>query len=504
MRGPAIFIILSALALSGLLLLLKVSQPEGPAADGDRVLTLYVAAGVRKPVDELLAQYQAQYGVRTQVRYGGSGTLLAQIAVASSGDLFIAGDVSFIHRAQSQQWVQEDLPLAHMTPVIAVAAGNPHGIRGLTDLANPSLAVGLAQPQAAAVGRKAQRALEAANSWASVEANVRVFKHTVGDLANDLTLGALDAAVIWDATLAQHPGLQAIHTPELDEQTSHVSIGVLTACEQPTAALRLARFLSAPDRGGPTFRKHGFALGAGDPWAEVPQIDLFCGAMLRSAVDDTLDLFAQREGIVLRRTYNGCGVLVAQMRAGAEPDAYFACDESFLTKVQTQFTPGQVVSSNPIVLLTAPGNPLGLTGLADLCQPELRVGLCDPDKSALGALSDQLLTQHGIMNRLAQSGNVRLRVPTGDLLVNQLRTGALDAALVYASNAAVARQSDEQGKLGLTVVDLGRDGLTARQPWAIARVSPHTLLLARLYETLTRPPLESHFQSLGFGWEASQ
>jgi ABC-type molybdate transport system substrate-binding protein len=181
------------------------------------------------------------------------------------------------------------------------------------------------------------------------------------------------------------------------------------------------------------------------------------------------------------------------MQAGASPDAYFACDETFLESVRARFHPGRVISSNKLVMITQLDNPLGLQGLEDLLRPGLRVGLGDPGKSALGALSQQILTTAHLTQRLEETGNVRVRTPTGDMLTNQLLTGSLDAALVYASNTAKAE---------VHVVDLGLAGARARQPWASARETSHPLLLDRLYQALTAQEQRAQFEEVGFAWEA--
>ena len=151
------------------------------------------------------------------------------------------------------------------------------------------------------------------------------------------------------------------------------------------------------------------------------------------------------------------------------------------------------MSSNPLVLITQPGNPLALRELEDLLRPDLRVGLADPHKSALGSLSRQVLQRAQLHQALEESGNVRVWTPTGDMLTNQLLTGSLDAALVYASNTPKAK---------VHVVPLGAAGARARQPWAAARLSPHRLLLERLYKALTADGQRAQFEGLGFGWEA--
>ena len=492
MKGPGVFLLLSILALLGGLWYSQRDRPIGPEGDAGTTLTLYVAAGVRRPVESLLADYERRYGVSTQVQYAGSGTLLANMEVANKGDLYLPADQVFIERAVTKGLLREVLPLAGQRPVIAVAEGNPLNIAGVQDLLAEGLRLGLAQPGATAIGTIARDALQEAGAWDAVRAHALVLKPTVTELASDISLGSLDAAIVWDATVNQISGLDAVEDSVFSEFRSWVYAGVISKSAHPTAALRLARFLSAPDEGGVEFSAHGFQPSEGDPWTEVPTLDLYCGAMLRGAVEGALDTFAAREGIQLRRTYNGCGLLVAQMQAGARPDAYFACDQTFLDLVQPRFHPGRVVSSNPLVLITQPDNPLGLQTLDDLLKPDLRVGLGDPDKSALGALSQEVLERANLTRALADSGNVRVWTPTGDMLTNQLLTGSLDAALVYASNTS---------KASLQVIELGPAGARARQPWAAALETPHRLLLERLYQALTDADQRVQFETFGFGWE---
>ena len=76
----------------------------------------------------------------------------------------------------------------------------------------------------------------------------------------------------------------------------------------------------------------------GDPWAEgEPTLTVYAGAMLRPAIEATLEDFAAREGIPrknVRCVYNGCGILLGQMKTGQHPDAFFACDASFMKQAR--------------------------------------------------------------------------------------------------------------------------------------------------------------------------
>src|SRR6185503_11063138 len=102
---------------------------------------------------------------------------------------------------------------------------------------------------------------------------------------------------------------------------------------------RFARFLAAGDRGQLEFAKNGFMPVESDAWEEKPTLLLFSGAMLRPAIDKTIAAFKKREGCEVLTVYNGCGILVAQMKAGEKPDLYFACDTQFMEQVKDRFQP---------------------------------------------------------------------------------------------------------------------------------------------------------------------
>lgn len=100
-----------------------------------------------------------------------------------------------------------------------------------------------------AIGTVARAALTRSGDWAALSARALVFKPTVNDVANDVKLGAVDAGIVWNVTVAQYSELEAVVVPELSSARSEVSVCVLQSSLQPTEALRFARYLSARDRG---------------------------------------------------------------------------------------------------------------------------------------------------------------------------------------------------------------------------------------------------------------
>jgi ABC-type molybdate transport system substrate-binding protein len=286
--------------------------------------------------------------------------------------------------------------------------------------------------------------------------------------------------------------LEAVRVPELATARSEVSVCVLRSSTRPTEALRFARYLSARDRGMRRFQEAGFEGIAGDVWKPRPSVVLYSGSVNRLAAEPTLREFEQREGVEITRVYNGCGILTAQIRSGQRPDAYFACDVSFMETVQKEFQPAVALARTPLVLAVRKGNPAKIERLADLARPSLKVGLCHEEQSALGALSARLLRSAGLWD--AVKSNLAVQAPTGDLLVNQLRSGALDVALVYAANAsAVADLVDR--------VPLSGPGTLAVQPYAVGRDSDHALLMGRLLRALESQASRDRFLAAGFQTE---
>ncbi|MEM7384916.1 MAG: molybdate ABC transporter substrate-binding protein, partial [Verrucomicrobiota bacterium] len=482
------------LLLAGLLLVLI--QPGGKNEGSDEELRLHCAAGLRKPVSAIVEAYERQFGTRIQVQFAGSGALASQLEVAG-GDLYFPADISYIDLARQKGLLDESIPVAWLTAGIAVGKGNPKGIQSLEDLTHEGITISLGNPSAA-IGKFTRKVLEGAGVWSRVEPNVSVYKPTVNNVAEDVALSTVDAAIVWDAVAAQFEEVEFVNVPEFDARRKTATIGVLSSSTNPTRALHFARFLSSTDQGQPAFAREGFQVHPGaDKWDPLPEITFFSGSMLRPAIEDQLRAFQEREGVRISVIYEGCGTLVSQMKAGARPDAYFSCDLEFLEQVQDRFEEGTIVTSNEIVLLVPKGNPRQLAGPSDLLQQELKVGLSDPKKSALGFLTRKLLQELNLYRELQANGNVIVLASKGDELVNQMQLGALDAALLYRSNAMASPQIMEHCE----IVALNQTSALATQPYAVHRNSKHKQLMNRLREFLTDDEGKGNFLQYGFHWK---
>lgn len=466
------------------------SDAEGGSSN-EKPLLIYCAAGIKPPVEQITSNFTEELGEVIQLQYGGSGTLLGNLKIAQKGDLFLAADDSYLYQAREAGLVKEILPLAKMKPVLAFGQGNPKNIQSLQDLLRDDLNIGLATPDAAAVGKLTRKLLTESGIWNQVEPKVKVFEPTVNGIANALKIGSIDVGIIWDAVANQYDGLEVLSVPELESGEQLVSIGVLTSCKRPTEALKLARYLAARDRGGLVFEAMGYPPVNGDIWAERPKVTFFSGGVNRMAIQDTLKEFQDREGVSITTVYNGCGILVAQMKAGEKPDAYFACDVSFMDSVTDMFMDSIDLSKTDIVIIVPEGNPKSIQNLQDLARPGLKLGLAHYEQSALGALTQRLLVKAGLAEEVNK--NVRVQTPTADLLVNQMRAGSLDAAIVYTANTSQVRDY-------IDLITIDHPAANAIQPYAVSRESEQPYLMNRLLDRLRESKSQDQFQKVGFEW----
>lgn len=487
MRSPLALLLLAAATL--LLWLAFRPAPAGPGPN----LTVYCAAGLKKPVETLARQFEQATGISVSLQYGGTGTLLSQIQVAKQGDLFIAADDGSLADARKLQVVRESLPIAVQHPVLAVKKGNPNAVTSLAALQSSKFA--LANPDAASIS-KVTRKILGPDRWDSLAAAATVMKPTVSEIASDVVIGAVDAAIVWDSTVPQFDGLETVELPELSAHRENASAAVLAATTQSALALQFARYLASPDQGAPVMQAHHFVPAPGDPFTPKPELVLYSGGVNRPAIEKLVQQFADREGVTVTTVFNGCGILCATMKAldttsGSKmPDAYYACDVCFVPPVADQFPEAVLLTETAIIIATQKGNPKNIKTLGDLAQSGLKLGICNAEQSTLGFMTQAMLKSANLLDAVMK--NVVVQVPTADFLVNQMRAGALDAAIVYQVNV-------QQVAGHFEMVPLPKDLSRAIQPFAVRKGSPHYHLSQRLLDYLRAH--RSAFEDAGFIWK---
>ena len=504
-------LVAAALGMAALNLRPEAARNNNASSGNVRI---YCAAGVAKPVQQVIESYNQEFGTSVEiVRTGGSGELAGQIktefetGLEGGADLYLSADDVLLEKAHKDNVVAERFPVAVQRPVIAVRADYAASIESLQQLVNnEEISFGIASSRAA-VGKLVRKIAKRENVLESLERRKTTDAENVMTLAQALATGSLDAAIIWDTTVNQlnqvddQPILKiAAFADDQNRFNSDIAIGVLNSTTQPTAALRFCRYLTGAVESKISFERYGFHFIQGDRWEEVPEIHLYCGSMFTPVLEETVREFANREGVNIYPRWQGCGKLIASIEGTRDPDlfpdAFLACDISFLEQVKDRFHPHTLISSNDIVMVVRKNLASRIRSPKDLLSEKLRIGICDPQQSALGALTRTMLTSppfEDVYPQLEKKANVVVDV--GPTLVSQLMAEGLDAAIVYRSNVL----ADEKAMALLELVEIDSEFATARQPWAISRQSGNDQLMNRLYQWISGNQVRDRFARFGFG-----
>lgn len=491
-------------------LLFFTRHDRSTQTDGIKV---YCAAGLRPAMEDIAKKYKEEYGLDVEFQFEGSNSLLNKIQVNKFDDydLYLAADDFYTDQAVEKGLAVETLPIAYMRPVVAVKKDSELNIASFDDLLDDGVRVAMGNPEQAAIGRAVRKRLSSikdgdTDRWQQLNKQITsdgVFKPTVNDTANDVNIGAVDAAIVWDSTVAMpefRDKLRAVPLPELDGDPNLVSICVLNSSQKPTAALKFARYVTAIDRGLGVFEEFGTRpVEDGDVWAERPEITFFCGAVNRLAVESILADFQAREGVEINTTYNGCGILTSQMKTIQDqrvdlgfPDAYMACDVYYLENVKDWFQDAANVSDTQIVIAVPKGSDK-VKSLEDLAKPGVRVSIGEPNQCTIGALTRRLLVQEGLYDAIKkkqlQEGETVVEKPSSALLVPDVVAGHVDATIAYITD--VRPNLDR-----VDVVQIDSPLNVAIQPFGISKSSHHKYLCRRLFKRIAASP--EAFEDVGF------
>jgi molybdate transport system substrate-binding protein len=152
--------------------------------------------------------------------------------------------------------------LATMRPVLAVQQGNPKGIHTIEDLLRPGIQIAQANPDAAAIGKVTRPPLEKAGLWEPLKEHTRTVQLTVTDVANAVKVGTVDAGIVWDTTVRQVSGLEAVELPVFADVRSRIGVAALRSSKQPQSAARFIQYLASPQNGLRILQQYGYVVQA--------------------------------------------------------------------------------------------------------------------------------------------------------------------------------------------------------------------------------------------------
>jgi molybdate transport system substrate-binding protein len=220
---------------------------------GESPETTLLAAASLTTVVESLADTA---GMPLKLSFGPSSGLVEQIKAGAPADVLATANKATMDAAVANGSIDgEPILFAKNTLVLAIPAGNPGDVGSIADLARKGLRVALCDAKVPC-GSAAQQVL----SEADVDASVDTFTTDVAQATALVTLGEVDAALIYrtDANAAEDR-LQVIDVPDAAGVTNEYYIGVVAEAGNPDGAKALINQITGA-QGRDVLAKAGFEL----------------------------------------------------------------------------------------------------------------------------------------------------------------------------------------------------------------------------------------------------
>jgi molybdate transport system substrate-binding protein len=186
----------------------------------------------------------------------------------------------------------------------------------------------------------------------------------------------------------------------------------------------------------------GSACGDDDPaGGESGDLVVLAAASLSLAYTEIGTAFmADHPGLTVTFNFASSSDLVAQINEGAPGDVYASADEANMAKLTDaggNAGEPQVFATNRLEIIVEPGNPLDITGVADLADRDLIYVTCAPDVP-IGKYALQVLEAAGVtVTPASLEENV-------NGIVTKVTAGEADAGIVYATDV-IAAGNDAEG-----------------------------------------------------------
>ena len=238
------------LSVGGLLVVLAVALLVGcEGASGPSYVALYppltiLAASSLQPAFDKIGQAAISRHIATPTfSYTGTQTLTAQLQQGAPGDIFASADPSHMATLEGAGLVSGASRIfAHNRLEIAVAKGNPKGIRTLADLSRSGLVVVLADPSVPA-GKYAQQAL----SQAHVTVHPASLELQVTGVLSKVALGEADAGIVYVSDIVNSGKVDGVTVPDSQNVIADYPIAILKSTQNQAVATAFVNLVLSTD-----------------------------------------------------------------------------------------------------------------------------------------------------------------------------------------------------------------------------------------------------------------
>jgi molybdate transport system substrate-binding protein len=219
------------------------------------------------------------------------------------------------------------------------------------------------------------------------------------------------------------------------------------------------------------------------------ELRVFAAASLTEVIDELVARFEDEHPEVdVIANLGGSQTLAAQLLAGARGDVLAVADHEAMDRLVAEgFATAPVdFATNRLEIVVEPGNPLGVTSLADLARDDLLLVL-PSDQAAAGRYAAEVLATAGV--EVAPSSlEADVRAAT-----SRVALGEADATIVFHSDRLAAGERVD----GVAIPDA--DNVAARYPVAALADAPNPRAASAFVELLRSAEGRAVLEAAGLG-----
>ena len=219
-------------------------------------------------------------------------------------------------------------------------------------------------------------------------------------------------------------------------------------------------------------------------------ITVFAAASLTEAFTEVGEAFtAANPDATATFSFDASSALVQQIIEGAPADVFASADTANMAKLTDAGLNGsepEIFATNLLTIIVAPDNPLGITGVADLANPDVKVVICAPEVPC-GNYANQILTAAAVtVTPVSLEQNVRG-------VVTKVTAGEADAGIVYVTDVTAAGDAADMVEIPADI------NVVAEYPIASVAASQNPEVDQAFIDFLTGPDGQAILADYGFG-----
>lgn len=266
-RFIGVILSLSIFLLFSILLIGYAKQPStGFGQTSSQSLLIFAGSASQPPTEEAAKVFEQKTGVKVDLVFGGSGTVLSQMKLGQKGDLYFPGSSDFMEKAKKDGDVlpETEAKVVYLVSAINVQKGNPKNIHTLKDLTRPGLKVAIANPETVCVGLYAVEIIDknmTPEEKAALRANIINYTESCDKTATAVSLKTVDAVIGW--SVFQYWDPERIETIPLQSneilRIGYIPIAVSKYTQNKVLAQQFIDFLVS-DEGKAIFKKYNYFM----------------------------------------------------------------------------------------------------------------------------------------------------------------------------------------------------------------------------------------------------